>query len=122
MLPTTQFDYQKGLGTCDALLCVSHTAQSALESGQEAGIVQIDFCSAFDRVNQMGILYRLCTVGIGGSVLSILTQILSNRSHTLRWMVVGVNWLMLFKKCRRAVFWARYCSFSTPRSFFHSGK
>ena len=41
MLPTTQFAYQKCLGTCDALLCVSHTLQSALEKGQEARIVQI---------------------------------------------------------------------------------
>ena len=68
VLPTTQFVYRKGLGTCDALLCVSHTLQSALESGQEARIVQIDFSAAFDRVNQSGILYRLCSEGIGGSV------------------------------------------------------
>ena len=27
VLPTTQFAYRKGLGTCDALLCVSHTLQ-----------------------------------------------------------------------------------------------
>ena len=33
VLPTTQFAYPKGLGTCDALLCVSHTLQSALENG-----------------------------------------------------------------------------------------
>ena len=39
VLPTTQFAYQIGLGTCDALLCVSHILQSALESGQEARIV-----------------------------------------------------------------------------------
>ena len=77
VLPTTQFAYRKGLGTCDALLCVSHTLQSALESGQEARIVQIDFRAAFDR----GILYRLSSVGIGGSVLSVLTQFLSNRSQ-----------------------------------------
>ena len=51
MLPKTQFAYQKGLSTCDALLCVSHARQSALESGQEARIVQIDFSAAFDRVN-----------------------------------------------------------------------
>ena len=57
VLPTTQFAYRKGLGTCDALLCVSHTLQSALESGQEAKIVQIDFSTAFDNVNQQGILY-----------------------------------------------------------------
>ena len=25
LLPTTQFAYRKGLGTCDSLLCVSHT-------------------------------------------------------------------------------------------------
>ena len=78
--PTTQFAYRKGLGTCDALLCVSHTLHSALESGQEAWIVQIDFSAALDGVNHQDILYRLCSVGIGGSVLSILSQFLSNRS------------------------------------------
>ena len=57
VLPTNQFAYRKGLGTCDALLCVSHALQSALESGQEARIVQIDFNAAFDRVNHQGILY-----------------------------------------------------------------
>ena len=45
--------------------------------------MQIDFSAAFDRVNHQGILYRLCFVGIGGSVLSILTQILSNRSQNV---------------------------------------
>ena len=43
--------------------------------------MQIDFCAAFDRVNHLGILYKLCSVGIAGSVLSILTQLLSNRSQ-----------------------------------------
>ena len=81
VLPTTQFAYLKGLGTCDALLYVSHTLQSALENGQEARIVQIDLSVAFDRVNHLGILYTLCSVGIGGSVLSILTKFLSNRSQ-----------------------------------------
>ena len=33
----TQFAYRKGLGTCDALLCASHTLQSALESGKRLG-------------------------------------------------------------------------------------
>ena len=81
MLPTTQFAYRKGLGTCDALLCVSHTLQSALESGQEATIVPIDFTAAFDTVNHLGVLYKLCSVGIGGSVLSILKQFLLNLSQ-----------------------------------------
>ena len=75
MLPTTQFAYRKGLGTCDALLCMSHTLQSTLESGQEARIVQIDFSAGVYRVNHQGILYMLC------SVLSILTEFLSNQSQ-----------------------------------------
>ena len=41
--------------------------------------MQIDFSAAFDRVNHLGILYKLCSVGIGGSVLSILTQFLSQQ-------------------------------------------
>ena len=39
VLPTSQFAHRKGLGTCDALLCLSHSLQSALESDQEARIV-----------------------------------------------------------------------------------
>ena len=80
MLPTTKFAYRKGLGTCDALLCVAQSLQSALEMRQEARIVQIDFSAAFDRVNLQGILFKLCSVGVGGSVLSVLIQFLSNRS------------------------------------------
>ena len=51
MVPTTQFAYQKGLVTCGALLCVSHTLQSALDSGQKARTVQIDFSAAFGTVS-----------------------------------------------------------------------
>ena len=60
VLTATQFAYWKGQGTCDAPLCVLHTLQSTLESGQEARIVQIDFSAAFDWVNHQGILW--CSV------------------------------------------------------------
>ena len=42
VLPTTQYAYRKGPGTCDVPFCVSHRVQSVWESGQEARIVQID--------------------------------------------------------------------------------
>ena len=42
VLSTTQFAYQKGLGTCDALLWVSHTLQSALEIGQRLGSCRLN--------------------------------------------------------------------------------
>ena len=76
VLPTTQFAYWKGLGTCDALLCVSRTLQSALERGQGLGLCKLT-STAFDMVNDRGILYTLGSAAIGGSVLSLFTQFLS---------------------------------------------
>ena len=64
VVPTAKFTYQKCMGSCDALLCEFQTLKSALESGREARTVQIDFSTAFDRVNHQGIFYKLCFVGI----------------------------------------------------------
>ena len=86
VLPTTQFAYRKGLGTCDSFLCVAHTLQSALEMGQEARNGKIDFSAGFDWVNHQGILFKLCSVRVGGSLMSVLTHFLSNRSQ---YVVVG---------------------------------
>ena len=86
VLPTTQFAYMKSLDACDVLfLCMSHTLQSALQSGQEARIVQIDFGTAFDRVNYQGIQYKLRSAGIVDSVVSIDT--VSIKSNTARYGV-----------------------------------
>ena len=104
--PLSLFIGKVWVDACDAHLCVSHTLQTAFESGQGTRIVQIDFSAAFDSVNHQGLLYRLCAVGIRGFVLSILTHFLSNRSQNVMVMVVGVKGLTLCKECRRAVFYA----------------
>ena len=83
LVSSQQFAYRKGLGTCDALLTVNDICQKALDAGQEVRLVQIDFSAAFDRVNHAGITYKLQEVGIGGSVLKILQEYLSNRSQTV---------------------------------------
>ena len=57
VLPTFQHAFRKDLCTCDALFCMSHMLQIALERGQEARIAQIDFSAALDRVTHQGILY-----------------------------------------------------------------
>ena len=80
--------------------CASHTLQSALESGQKARIVRIDFSAAFDRINHQGILYKLCCVYIKGTLLSIFIQFLSNRSQH----VIGVNWSTSCQKALRQCF------------------
>ena len=43
--------------------------------------MQLDFSAEFDRVIHQAILYKLCPVGFGGSVLPILSQFISNRSQ-----------------------------------------
>ena len=78
VFPATQFAYRKGLCTCDARLCVVHTVLCALEMEQEARMVHIDFSAAFYRVNHQTILFKLWSMGVGGSVLSVPTQFLSN--------------------------------------------
>ena len=105
-------------GACDALLCMSHTLKSAVESGQEARILQIDFSAAFDSVNHRGIFYLLCYVGIGDSVLSILTQFLSNRS--LHVMVNGCRSKLVnaVSGVLLGVFWTRNCSSCNLRRLF----
>ena len=37
VLPTPQFGYRKGLGTCDTLLCVNHTFQMHWRVGRRLG-------------------------------------------------------------------------------------
>ena len=80
--------------------------------------MQIDFSAAFDNVSHQGILYRFCSVGIGGSVLSILTQFLSNQSQHV---VVDGCWSKLVDVVSgvpQGSVWARYCFSCTFQSFF----
>ena len=77
LLLTTQFTYQEGLGTCDALLCMSIHCKVHWRVGRRQGLYRL--AVPIDRVIHQEILYKLCSVGIGGSVL--LTQLLSNRSQ-----------------------------------------
>ena len=44
-------------------------------------MVQIYLSTTFDRVNHQGIRFKLCSVRVGGSVLSVQTPFLSNRSR-----------------------------------------
>ena len=51
VLPPSHFLYRRDLGTCDALLKVSHHLQVALDTGMEGRLVQLDVSAAFDRVS-----------------------------------------------------------------------
>ena len=50
------------------------TLQIAMKCEFEVRIVLINFSADFHGVDRQGILIKVCTLGIGGSVLSVLTQ------------------------------------------------
>ena len=78
LLSSNQFAYRKNLGTTNALLTISHKIQLALDLGHEARIVvQLDMSAAFDWVNHDGLLWKLRSVGVGWSVLSVLNEFMA---------------------------------------------
>ena len=79
LFPPNQFAYRKGLGTCDCLLSMTHQLQSELDKGNECRVVLIDFSAAFDRVNHAGLIYKLSNLGVGGAVLSVISEFLTRR-------------------------------------------
>ena len=66
--------------------CSIH-CRECIGEGRRLGSFRFISVQPFDRVNYQGILYKLCSVGIGGSVLYI--QFLSNRSQDV--MVDGCH-------------------------------
>ena len=64
-----------------ALITISHHLQKSLDTRTDAYIVQLDFRAAFDRMSHNGLLFKLKSIGVGGSVLSIFKEFLHNRRH-----------------------------------------
>ena len=79
LLPVAQFAYRKILGCTDALLTIPHHLQKSFDAGIESYIVQLDFSALFYRVSHSGLLFKLKSIGVCGSVLSICTDFLSDR-------------------------------------------
>ena len=77
----------------DALLTISHYLQKSLDTGMESYIVQPDFSAAFDRVSHRGLIFKLKSIGVGGSVLF--------RESWL--MVLKVSGSQSFLACHREV-------------------
>ena len=68
---------RKGVGCADALLTMSRHLPMSLDTEMESYIVQLDFSVAFDR-SHGGLLFKLKSICVVGSVLSICEEFLSN--------------------------------------------
>ena len=78
-MSAAQFAYRKGPGCTEALLTISHHLQKSSDAGMESYFVQLDFSAAFDLVSHSGLLFKLKSIGVGGNVLSICTEFLTDR-------------------------------------------
>ena len=84
LLHPSPFSYRISLGTCDALLTLSHHLQDALNRGMEERLIQLDFSAAFDRVTQCGLLYKLRSIDVGEQFLPLVSKSLSDRRQLVR--------------------------------------
>ena len=78
LLPAAQFPWNS-LGCTDPLLTISHYLQKSLDAGMESYLVQLDFSAAIDRVSNSGLLFKLKSISVGGSELSICIEFVSDR-------------------------------------------
>ena len=84
VLSSHQYSYRKSLGTCDALLDIVCAGQIELDRGGELALVQIDFSAAFDRVNHVGLVFKLREAGVGGMILKVFQKFLSSRTQRVK--------------------------------------
>ena len=68
---------------------ISSPSEVLIDTRMDSYNVQLDFSAAFDRLSHSDLLFKLKSIGVGGSVLSICREFLSNRRQ--RVVVVGAT-------------------------------
>ena len=101
VLPTTQFAYRKGLGTCNDFCVCTIYCKVHWRIGRRLGT-----CRLISEQPLIGLTTRAFSIGSALWVLEVLCCLYRHSfcqtDHSkLWWMVVGVNWLMLFQDCHR---------------------
>ena len=79
VITTLQSVFVPGDSTVNQLVDIYNTFCKALDEGKEVRAIFCDISKAFDRVCHKGLLFKLESVGIGGSLLNWFTDYLDNR-------------------------------------------
>ena len=94
---------------------VSHFTERALECGEEALFVEIDFSAAFD----MGIIRQFSSISILWAMNVLCCLFWNSFSLWSQYLLVdGYRSDPVITWCIREVFWSCCCSSCTPRSFY----
>ena len=85
LLLAYQFGFPSGLGAADLLTALNREWLTPINTGGAVRVLSVDIAGAFDKASHAGVLHKLSSYGVGGS----LTDYLSNR--TLQVVVGGAN-------------------------------
>ena len=95
VLTALQSGFVPGDSTVNQLTDLYNTFCHALDEGKEVRAVFCDISKAFDRVWHKGLLYKLSSVGISGSLLQWFTDYLNNRQQRVVLPGTASNWTSL---------------------------
>lgn len=84
MLKPEQCGFRRGLGTLDALMRFENKIRTILETKQIGLVIYIDLKSAFDKVWDKGLVYKLSRLGLRGNMLKWFSNYLSGRKMQVR--------------------------------------
>ncbi|MES9992730.1 MAG: reverse transcriptase family protein, partial [Candidatus Thiodiazotropha sp.] len=92
IITTLQSGFVPGDSTVNQLIDIYNTFCKALDEGKEVRAIFCDVSKAFDRVWHRGLLYKLHSVGINGSLLHWFTDYLRNRTQRVVLPGASSNW------------------------------
>ena len=84
-----QFGFRSGLGAADLLTVLNREWLTSINTRGAVRVLAVDITGAFDKVSHAGVLHKLSSYGVGGSLHRWLTDFLSNR--TLQVVVGGAT-------------------------------
>ena len=92
VITTLQSGFVPGDSTVNQLIDIYKTFCQALDEGKEVRAIFCDINKAFDRVWHKGLLYKLHSIGISGSLLLWFTDYQANRKQRVVMPGVSSSW------------------------------
>ena len=80
LLSKHQFGFRTGLGTADLLTSLDHQWLSCINTGGAVRVMAVDIAGAFDRVSHLGVLHKIRSYGLDGTLHRWLTSYLTDRN------------------------------------------
>ena len=80
LLSQHQFGFRTGLSAADLLAHLSHQWLSCMNTGGAVRTLAVDIAGAFDKVSHLGVLHKLRSYGIAGTLHQWMTSYLTDRN------------------------------------------